>query len=132
MSLEDSLKLMYFRGNLMQKMEEGMMLSITLPEEEVLEHIKHNSALSLALVNAPKLSVVAGTPKDIVKLEESLKAKGIRCSRLPTTKAFHSSLVEPILQEYGQFITGIQLNRPTIPYLSNLSGISCNKSQLNY
>ena len=122
MSLEDSLKLMYFRGNLMQKMQEGMMLSIILPQEEVMEHIKGNSQLSLALVNAPKLSVVAGPPKDIAKLEETLKSKSIRCNRLPTTKAFHSSLVDPILEEYGQYIRKIKLNKPIIPYLSNLTG----------
>ncbi len=107
----------------MQKMTEGMMLSITLPEDEVIEHIKDNTSLSLALVNAPTLCVVAGPPKDVVKLEESLKSKSIRCSRLPTTKAFHSTLVEPILEDYRKFIGSIQLKSPKIPYLSNLTGI---------
>ena len=58
-SLEDALALVAWRGQLMQKMAEGAMLSVPLSEAELTSWLTPD--LSLAAVNGPALCVVSGT-----------------------------------------------------------------------
>ncbi|MCU0289662.1 MAG: type I polyketide synthase, partial [Acidobacteria bacterium] len=126
LTLVDALKLVTARGALMQKMPRGAMLSIPLPENELAQLIKENNyrqdELSIAAVNSTALCVVSGPYEIINQLEEILKAKKYECSKLHTSHAFHSYMMEPILTEFEKIVSAIPLNKPQIPYLSNLTG----------
>jgi amino acid adenylation domain-containing protein len=119
-SLEDALQLVALRGRLMQSMPSGAMLGIDLPETEVTELL--HPGISLAAVNAPSRCVVSGNSDAIKDLEKKLKTQGIECLRLHTSHAFHSAMMEPILDPLAEHIKKITLAPPTKPYLSNLSG----------
>ncbi|HEX3044895.1 MAG TPA: SDR family NAD(P)-dependent oxidoreductase, partial [Bacillota bacterium] len=127
-SLEDALSLVAWRGRLMQEMVSGAMLSIPLPEEEVIPLL--NQDLSMAAVNGPSACVVSGPVPAIEALREQLKTKAINTVRLPVSHAFHSLMMEPMLGRFEEKIRGIKLSAPQIPYLSNETGtwISVNQA----
>jgi acyl transferase domain-containing protein/acyl carrier protein len=120
LTLEDALALVSARGRLMQSVPSGAMLSVALPEEAVCPLLGPD--LALAAVNAPSLCVVAGPTEAIVALERQLTGSGIECRRLHTSHAFHSPMMEPILQSFAAYVARVRLSPPHIPYLSNVSG----------
>ncbi|MDM8560648.1 SDR family NAD(P)-dependent oxidoreductase [Candidatus Parabeggiatoa sp. HSG14] len=119
-SLEDALALVAVRGQLMQQMPNGAMLSVPLSEEKTKGYL--NQELSLAACNAPHLCVISGTMAAINTLENQLAAQGIECRRLHISHAFHSAMMEPILALFLEQIKKVSLNPPQIPYFSNVSG----------
>lgn len=120
LSLDDALKLVAARGRLMQSMPGGAMLSVPVDEKEIEPFLNEN--LSLAAVNAPSLCVISGTFEAIEQLEKELTEKGIEFRRLHTSHAFHSPMMDPILQPFIEEVKRIKLNPPQMPYLSNISG----------
>ena len=119
-SLEDALKLVVTRSQLMQQQPPGAMLSVFLPTEQVIPLLNNN--LSLAADNAPSLSVVSGTIDAIANLETILTEKGISYRRLKTSHAFHSAMMDSILEEFIAEVAKVNLSPPQIPFISNLTG----------
>jgi acyl transferase domain-containing protein/nucleoside-triphosphatase THEP1 len=119
-SLEDALKTVVCRGKLMQRMPTGSMLSIPLPEKEIKPFL--DDQISLAAVNSSSRCVVSGNHKSIDKLKSKLHAMGFESTLLHTSHAFHSNMMEPILNEFKDHLDTIELNEPGIPYISNLTG----------
>jgi acyl transferase domain-containing protein/2-polyprenyl-3-methyl-5-hydroxy-6-metoxy-1,4-benzoquinol methylase/acyl carrier protein len=119
-SLEDALMLVAIRGRLMQQLPGGEMLSVQLPEQEVQPLLDRE--LSLAASNGPSYCVVSGATEAINRLQQQLEAKGVACRKLHTSHAFHSQMMEPILQPFTQQLQKLQLHPPTIPFVSNVSG----------
>jgi len=120
-SLEDALKLVARRGQLMQSMPPGAMLAVPLPEDEVLPLI--GDALSLAAVNGPSACVVAGPEEAVAALEERLLAEHeLECQRLQTSHAFHSRMMDPILAPFAAAVRRARRGAPKIPVLSNVTG----------
>ncbi len=120
MSLEDALALVAARGRLMQGVPHGAMLSVSLPEREVVPLL--DERLSLAAVNSPSFCVVAGETQAVEELEQRLTGDGRHCRRLHTSHAFHSRMMEPILAPFGELVKATKLNPPRVPYISNLTG----------
>ena len=121
-SLEDALKVVALRGKLMQQLPAGAMLSVSLPEAELLPLLASNRQVSLAAVNSTCLCTVSGSPQAVEKLAEELTAKGHQVSRLHTSHAFHSPMMEPILAEFETKVGQLRLSPPTVPFISNLTG----------
>lgn len=120
LSLEDALRLVAARGRLMQSMPAGGMLAAPLSEREILSFL--NGELSLAAVNGPSSCVVSGTNESIARLEARLISEGLPGRRLHTSHAFHSAMMDPILEEYAEEVKRAILNSPQIPYVSNTTG----------
>ena len=119
-SLEDALKLVLKRGQLMQQIPSGAMLSVPLSPDELVNYL--TPALSIAAVNTGSRCVVSGTHEDINALQLTLKEKGIEARALHTSHAFHSSMMEPILEPFIELVKTITLNTPETPYISNVTG----------
>ncbi|MEM8529466.1 MAG: SDR family NAD(P)-dependent oxidoreductase [Chloroflexota bacterium] len=119
-SLEDALKLVAIRGKLMQELPMGEMLSVPLSAQELQPIL--NSTVSLAAVNDPNLCVVSGPPEAISALETELTQRGISGQRLHTSHAFHSAMMDPILDTFTEQFEYISLNAPQKPFISNVSG----------
>jgi len=119
-SLEDALKLVAVRGKLMQALPKGKMLSISLPESEIKPLL--NKDISLAAINASNLAVVSGTIEAIAQLEKQLQELSIEYRQLHTSHAFHSEMMEPMLETFQAELQQIKLNPPNIPYVSNVTG----------
>jgi acyl transferase domain-containing protein/acyl carrier protein len=119
-SLEDALALVAIRGRLMQQQPAGEMLSVCLSEAEIQPWL--NREISLAANNAPSLCVVSGTTEAIAHLQQYLSEKGIACRRLHTSHAFHSAMMEPVLEPFTEAVQRIQLNPPQFSFISNVTG----------
>jgi acyl transferase domain-containing protein len=119
-SLEDALALVARRALLIDELETGAMLAVPLPEAEARAVL--GPRLSMAAVNGPNLSVVSGPVGAVAALEEQLGAKGVAVRRLPTTHAFHSTMMEPIRDRVVDMARGLKPSPPAIPYLSNVTG----------
>ena len=120
-SLEDALALVTARGKLMQSMPTGSMLAVPLPEEEV-KPLLEGTTLEIATVNSPTNCVVSGTTEGIEALLKELATKEIECRNLQTSHAFHSRMMEPILEPFTNKVKQVKLNPPTIPFVSNVTG----------
>jgi amino acid adenylation domain-containing protein len=119
-SLPDALGVIAARGRLMQGLPHGAMLSIRLSEQEIRPYLSRD--LCLAAVNSPSLTVVAGPLEDIANLEAELTRKEVVHRRLHTSHAFHSAMMDPILEPFLAEIQKIALQPPKRPYLSGLTG----------
>lgn len=104
----------------MQGMEKGAMLSVQLSEAELNSII--DESLSIAAVNAKDLCVVSGKEEHITAFEKKLQDKGIVTRQLHTSHAFHSYMMEPMLEAFQQFVEKVELHEPTIPFISNVTG----------
>jgi polyketide synthase PksJ len=121
-ALEDALKLVAARGRLMQQMAPGAMLSVSAPVEEIIPLLKENDEISLAAVNASLLCVVSGSAGAVEVFAGELKTRGYECSRLHTSHAFHSPMMDPILKPFKENVEQVRFNQPGTPYISNLTG----------
>jgi acyl transferase domain-containing protein/acyl carrier protein len=119
-SLEDALAIVATRGKLMQQCSSGAMLSIGLTQKEVQQLLEQE--ISLAASNAPSSCVVSGFTEAIDQLQQELQQIGVNCRRLHTSHAFHSQMMEPIIETFVQFLQKLKLNPPKIPFISNVSG----------
>jgi phthiocerol/phenolphthiocerol synthesis type-I polyketide synthase E len=120
LSFEDALRLVARRAKLIGRLPEGAMVSVALPEEEARKLAV--GEISLATVNGPGLSVLAGPAAAVAALEADLTARGVATRRLPTTHAFHSRMMEPLRAELRGLLRSVRLAAPEIPYLSNVTG----------
>lgn len=119
-SLEDALSLIAARGRLMQGLPEGSMLAVSLSEREVQPFL--DPGLSLSAINSPSFCVVSGEKEAIERLKEELSKKSLDYRVLHTSHAFHSKMMEPILESFTEKVKQVRLNPPQIPFVSNFTG----------
>ena len=119
-TLEDALALVARRGQLMQSMPRGTMLAVPLPEQELQKILPAD--LFLASVNGPSQCVVSGGMAEVDSFLETVQTSGICATALHTSHAFHSGQMDPILQPFTECVSRVRRGRPTIPFLSNLTG----------
>ncbi|MCX6366320.1 MAG: amino acid adenylation domain-containing protein [Armatimonadetes bacterium] len=116
-SLTDALTILAERARLMQSLPGGAMLAVRLPESEAAP-LFEQFGLSLAAVNGPQLCVASGTFEQI----EALEATGVAGKRLKTSHAFHSTMTEPILEEFERYVASVPRHAPTLPIVSTRTG----------
>lgn len=119
-SLNEALALVAARGRLIQQLPPGSMLVVALDEKQAEDCLKDD--LALAAVNAPSLCVISGPQEEINRLEAQLQEKGVFCRRLHTSRAFHSGMMDPILETFRDLLKKQKFNAPKIPYFSNVTG----------
>ncbi len=119
--VEDALNLVVMRGRLMQSMPPGSMLAVPLTEEEVLPCL--GPELTVAVINGSSMTVISGETPGIAALQERLsKEKNIECRKLVTSHAFHSRMMEPVLDDFVAIVEKTPRQQPHIPFVSNVSG----------
>ncbi len=120
MTLEETIRIVSFRGKLIQQVEEGSMLNVFANREE----IKHliTEQISVAAINSTNTCVVAGSIEGIKEFSESLISAQIEFKLLSTSHAFHSKMLDGIVATFTNFIKDFELKIPSIPFISNLNG----------
>ena len=119
-SLEDGLKMIVERGRAMQALPGGSMMSVRLPGSEVVPMLWGDMAIGS--YNGPSLCVVAGPDDQVAELQAKLEAKEVVCRHLHTSHAFHSPMMNVIVDPFAKFVSKFQLNPPEIPILSTVTG----------
>ncbi|MEU3047365.1 beta-ketoacyl synthase N-terminal-like domain-containing protein [Streptomyces sp. NPDC006984] len=120
MGFDDALRLVADRGALVESLPSGSMTAVFLPEAELLPLL--TADVDIAAVNAPGICVVSGRSDAVESLRESLSRRGVGTTRLRTSHAFHSRMMEPALEEFRERVDRVRLRPPTIPFVSTVTG----------
>jgi acyl transferase domain-containing protein/pimeloyl-ACP methyl ester carboxylesterase/acyl carrier protein len=123
LSLEDALSLIARRGRLMGELpRDGAMAAVFAPESEVAAAIAPHQELTIAAVNGPENTVISGPTAAVQEVTAALRARGTRVERLPVSHAFHSPLMDPVLDALERAAGVVSFAEPRIDLVSNLTG----------
>ncbi|MFC9271034.1 type I polyketide synthase, partial [Streptomyces zhihengii] len=118
LDLDDACTLVAERGRLMQALPDGGgMLAVQATEANVTD-----SGLDIAAVNGPTSVVLSGDLNAIEGYAAQCAEDGRRFTVLTVSHAFHSALMEPMLEEFGRVLNGLTFHPARIPVVSNLTG----------
>ncbi|GAC1343814.1 MAG: type I polyketide synthase [Ktedonobacteraceae bacterium] len=131
-SPEDALKLIAERGHLMQSLpHDGEMAVVFAGEARVAEALTpFLDNVSIAGVNGPENTVISGGRESVRALIKSFAAAGIHTQLLNVSHAFHSPLMEPILEAFEQVASQVRFATPHIPLISNLTGQALEQGEM--
>jgi amino acid adenylation domain-containing protein len=118
-SLEDALSLVVLRGQLVQELPIGAMLSVPLPEEELRPLL--DDGLSIAIVNEPAC-IVAGEIEAIERFEGKMKRQRLMCVRVNVNLAFHTSIMDEAVGIFEERLEQVRRHEPQVPYISGITG----------
>ncbi len=124
LSRDEGLRLIAERGRLMQALpKDGAMLAVQTDEARVRAALApHIATLSLAAANGPTSYVVSGATAAIEAVAGELGGAGVKTTRLTVSHAFHSPLMEPMLEPFERFAAGLRLAPAQVPIASNVTG----------
>ena len=125
-TLEEAIKIVIARGNLLQTMQAGSMMAINAKEEDIVDIIKEHSC-EISLINSLDDLVVSGSVNAIKALKTMLSKQKTPCVILNTSYASHSKMIEHISHDFEKVFTNIKLNKPTKCFISNLTGEIANE-----
>ncbi|OMC39400.1 polyketide synthase [Mycobacterium sp. GA-1841] len=121
-SLEDGARLMAHRGRLFGSLPEGGRMVAVFTDPKQVEQISGEfPRVSVGAYNGPN-TVLSGPGEDLEKAVARFEEEGIRCTWLQTSHAFHSELLDPVLDEFESFAAQVQYATPTLPLVCNRTG----------
>ncbi|MEV4311990.1 type I polyketide synthase [Actinocrispum sp. NPDC049592] len=122
LSLEDAARVVALRSQAIARTLAGRggMMSVALPAVDVESRL--DSRLSIAAVNGPRSTVVAGEPEAIDALYDSLTADGVRARKIPVDYASHSAHVELLQDELLSTLAEIRPQKASVPFYSTVTG----------
>jgi acyl transferase domain-containing protein len=124
LSLEDALTLVAERGRLMSALpRNGAMWALTVPEADVVDVLKEEGGeVAIAGINGPADTVISGDADAVERIARHFEARGCAARRLTVSHAFHSPLMEPILDAFERAAGAVSVLPPQVPLVSNLTG----------
>lgn len=131
-SLEDGLKLIAERARLMGSLPAGgAMAAVFADEADVAKAVEsHKDKLSIAAINGPSNIVISGDEQVLSSVLGSLENQGIKSKRLTVSHAFHSPLMDSILDEFEKVADSLTYSEPQIGLLSNVTGKLAGMNQI--
>ncbi len=124
MSLADGLTLIAERARLMQGVKQpGKMAVVFAAADKIAPALaKYGGKVVVAVLNGPENTVVSGDAAGVESLVGELAAGGVQAKLLNVSHAFHSSLMDEMLDEFEKFAASIEFHSPQIPLAANLTG----------
>ncbi|WP_122983761.1 acyltransferase domain-containing protein, partial [Chromobacterium subtsugae] len=125
-SIEQILPLVAARGALMQETAGAAgMVAVKASAEQLRELVAaHAGSLALAADNGPASCVLSGASDALAEALKALDAQGIRWRTLDVSTAFHSPLLDPVLERMAALAAPINWQPGTVPVISNLNGLA--------
>ena len=125
LSLENAMKLIQKRADLMGATKGGAMAAVLNASEEALKESLEEASkvgyVDVANYNSPAQVVITGDETAVAKAGELLLAKGARrFVPLPVSGAFHSKFMENAGKEFENFVSDFEINDASIPVITNV------------
>ena len=121
LSLRNAAVLVAARGRFMQALPAGgAMIAVQATEDEVRPLLVPE--VGIAAINGPASVVISGAEASVIAIADQLRAEGHRVHQLAVSHAFHSPLMDPMIDEFGTVAAGLAVGKPSIPIVSNLTG----------
>ncbi len=121
LSLDDAARLVAARGRLMSRLPAGgAMFAVAAGEAEVTPLL--DGRVSIAAVNGPNAVVVSGAETSAGAIARAFANRGRRVHRLAVSHAFHSPLMEPVIDEFAAVAGTVSVAEPRITLIDNISG----------
>lgn len=125
-TLDDALRLVALRGQLMQRMPVGAMLSVALPEAEMEQRIaqrqKELGRVEVSAVNGPGQIVIGGEVETIERWTKYFSSEDIWTRRLLTSHAYHTWLMDEASGEFAAAVEKVEKHAPRLNIISCVSG----------
>ncbi len=125
LSLKDLLHISAIRGQILAKTNPelpGAMAAVSVPAEQLNKLLAEFKGITVANINSPNQTVVAGTAQNIDNAVAELKTKGIGAKRISVSQAFHSPLMSDAANELGQALAKLSYSAAHTPVYSNIDG----------
>ncbi|MFE1930514.1 SDR family NAD(P)-dependent oxidoreductase [Streptomyces sp. NPDC059474] len=124
MSLEDAARAVALRSKAIAEglSGRGGMLSINLPLDEVRSRLEGFERVSVAALNGPTSTVVAGDLPALARLESALSAEGVWSRRVPIDYPSHSAHVEPIRERVAELLAPVRPTATSTAFMSTVTG----------
>lgn len=119
-SLEDAVKIVRMRGDLMQAQDSGAMIAVMASEERIRPLLSEHTWISLC--NTTDRCVIGGYESEIQALEEKLVAQQIKVTRVRTSHAFHTPMMKEAAQKFEEALSRFKLSDPKYTIISNVTG----------
>ncbi|MFF5107453.1 SDR family NAD(P)-dependent oxidoreductase, partial [Streptomyces sp. NPDC000134] len=128
-SLADAARVVSARGALMQALPTGgAMAAIQASEAEIVADL--SETVGFAAVNGPTSVVVSGVAADVDAVAERWREAGRKVSRLKVSHAFHSPLMDPMLDDFRAVLEDVSYEAPSVPIVSTLTGVRATAEEL--
>ncbi|HEY4181388.1 MAG TPA: beta-ketoacyl synthase N-terminal-like domain-containing protein [Kofleriaceae bacterium] len=121
-SVEDGLRFVAERGRLMATAPNGAMAQIGASEAAVREILDGRTDVQIGALNGPTATVIAGVDTAVLELVNLAQGRGLKARRLPVSTAFHSALMDPILDPFEAAAAKIAFSTPRLPLVSTVTG----------
>ncbi|MCI3930497.1 thioester reductase domain-containing protein [Streptomyces sp. AN091965] len=125
LGLEDACRVVAARGRLMQALPAGgAMVAVQADEAEVLALLEgHEAQAGIAAVNGPASLVISGVEDVVTGIADVLRERGRKTNRLTVSHAFHSPLMDPVLEEFAAVVNDVTFNEPSIPMAASVEEV---------
>ncbi|MGK0204909.1 MAG: phthiocerol/phenolphthiocerol synthesis type-I polyketide synthase E [Planctomycetota bacterium] len=120
LSLEDALRVVVASAEGVIQSPAGRMITVFCSEAEVREMVCDDVAV--AGVHAADIVVLSGTPEKVEAVRAQLEQRGVHTLDLPSERAFHSPLMEPVTLRLEGVLRGIKLSAPRRQVWSSMTG----------
>ncbi|OBF29198.1 type I polyketide synthase [Mycobacterium sp. ACS4331] len=121
-SLEDGARLMAERGRMFGSLPDGGRMVAVFADPKHVEQVAGDfPRVSVAAYNGPN-TVLSGPGADLEQIFERFGEQAVRCTWLDTSHAFHSELLEPVLDEFEAYAAQLEYSAPTLPLVCNRTG----------
>src|SRR5690606_31838777 len=91
-------------------------------EAEVSAVLEQHGGVDIAGLNGAMSTVISGDEASVLAAAAQFEQQGRKTRRLVVSHAFHSQRMEPMLEDFREVVTGISLQVPRIPIISNVTG----------
>ncbi|MFH8620282.1 type I polyketide synthase, partial [Streptomyces sp. NPDC017979] len=121
--LRDACRLVAARASLMGALPQGgSMTAIEASADELADDLAAYEGVSIAALNTPTSTVISGPTDQVAALAVVWAGRGRKTKALTVSHAFHSALMEPMLEEFEEAIASLTFHEPSLPLISNLTG----------
>ncbi|MBF6194195.1 type I polyketide synthase [Nocardia sp. CDC186] len=121
--LDDACRLVVARGELMRQLPDGgAMLAVRADAADIAGMLAGRTDIAIAAVNGPKELVLSGAARTITRVREALAARGVAIKPLTVSHAFHSPLMEPMIERFAAVARECTYRKPVLPLYSTVRG----------